>query len=55
MFKQLQYKGYDNKEAEKFYKQQFKLAKKRGKSDEEAHKFAEMMLEMYGHHFRIYG
>lgn len=54
MFKQTEFKGYDNKELAKFYKQQFLQAKKIKKSDEEAHAFAKMMIEMYGHQFRSY-
>lgn len=54
MFRQMDYVGYDVKAIEKFYKQQFKAAKKLKKSDEEAHKLAAFFVDYYKHQFRAY-
>lgn len=48
------YEGYDHKKMERFYKRQYQLAKKSGKSDEEAHKIASFLLDYYKHQFRKY-
>jgi len=54
MFKQTEFKGYDNEELAKFYESQFKQAMKLKKDEKYAHEFAAMMVEMYGHQFRSY-
>jgi hypothetical protein len=54
MFRKLELAGYDVKEMEKFYKSQFKSAKKMNKSDQEAHDLAAYMVDYYKHQFRSY-
>lgn len=54
MFRKSEYQGYDLKAMEKFYKQQFKQAKKLRKSDEEAADLAAYMVDYYKHQFRAF-
>ena len=54
MFVKTEFKGYDVKAMERFYKKQFRQAKKLGKTDEEAHELAKWMLEYYKHQFRVF-
>lgn len=45
-------KGTDTDALEKFKASQIKQARKLGKTEDEARAFADMMAQMYGHHFR---
>jgi hypothetical protein len=54
MFKQTEFIGYDTKALEKFYKSQYKQAKKLKKSDSEAERLAMYFVEYYKHQFRAY-
>lgn len=46
--------GIDTAARNRFHTAQAKAARKIGKSETEAAAFADMMCEMYGHHFRIW-
>lgn len=52
--KQLKFIGYDEKLIEKFYKNEYLKALKRGFSEKQAHEHAKFMVEFYGHQFRKY-
>jgi hypothetical protein len=53
-FKQTTFQGYNNKELDKFYQNEYNLALKRGFTDQQAEEHAKFMVEFYGHQFRQY-